>query len=318
SRHFLTQIIDDNETNRKDDENKYAVTRESIRLFDILSGIGVFAAHDTFTTYAADNSSDNNVQEDRKTKDGMPENKRKSNSTVYLIKIVTLSFDFPFYGQLVRNVTVAPTGFIYTGENVHAYIASTQYIAPLMANFDTRLSNDSFVRLNDTGSSFIVLWENVYLPDQQDVGKFTFSTTLHKNGDIVFIFIDHDLIVYEYHRVSFLKTNITNSTIITLKALPTCLEYTDCVSCINHVTAFNCSWCSTVNRCSSCLDRQKQNWIDHDCDDHNVTEEDLCPASVSETPLITSSTTNSTDDSGEKEKEPFDTEPMMNPVSTSM
>ncbi|TMW40462.1 hypothetical protein DOY81_014458, partial [Sarcophaga bullata] len=133
---------------------------------------------------------------------------------------------------------------------------------------------------------------------------------------VFFAFIDHDLIVYEYHRVSFLKTNITNSTIITLKALPTCLEYTDCVSCINHVTAFNCSWCSTVNRCSSCLDRQKQNWIDHDCDDHNVTEEGLCPASVSETPLITSPTTNSTDDYGEKEKEPSDTVKKVEDITT--
>ncbi|TMW40352.1 hypothetical protein DOY81_014569, partial [Sarcophaga bullata] len=32
--------------------------------------------------------------------------------------------------------------------------------------------------------------------------------------------------------------NIQNSTIITLKALPTCLEYTDCASCVNHATAF--------------------------------------------------------------------------------
>ena len=39
-----------------------------------------------------------------------------------------------------------------------------------------------------TGSSFTVIWENVFLPDQQDLGKFTFSTTLHKNGDIVFMY----------------------------------------------------------------------------------------------------------------------------------
>ena len=39
-----------------------------------------------------------------------------------------------------------------------------------------------------TGSSFTVLWESVYLQDKQHVGKFTFSTTLHKNGDIVFTY----------------------------------------------------------------------------------------------------------------------------------
>lgn len=46
---------------------------------------------------------------------------------------------------------MATGGFIYTGDYVHSWLAATQYIAPLMANFDTSLSNDSFVRLNDTG-----------------------------------------------------------------------------------------------------------------------------------------------------------------------
>lgn len=62
-----------------------------------------------------------------------------------------LSFDFPFYGHPVRNVTVATGGFLYTGEYVHSWLAATQYIAPLMANFDTSISNDSFVKLNDNG-----------------------------------------------------------------------------------------------------------------------------------------------------------------------
>jgi len=30
-------------------------------------------------------------------------------------------------------------GFIYLGEQVHAWLAATQYAAPLMANFDSRL-----------------------------------------------------------------------------------------------------------------------------------------------------------------------------------
>ncbi|TMW40351.1 hypothetical protein DOY81_014568 [Sarcophaga bullata] len=128
---------------------------------------------------------------------------------------------------------------LYTGDyvHVHSWLAATQYIAPLMANFDTSLSNDSFVRLNDTGSSFTVIWENVYLQDKQDVGKFTFSTTLHKNGDIVFTYFSVPILVnaiqddkhpvkvglsdayiidkvvyfarrktiYEYHRVNFAK-----------------------------------------------------------------------------------------------------------------
>lgn len=64
---------------------------------------------------------------------------------------VQLSFDFPFYGHPVRNITVATGGFLYTGEYVHSWLAATQYIAPLMANFDTSISNESYVKYYDSG-----------------------------------------------------------------------------------------------------------------------------------------------------------------------
>lgn len=47
--------------------------------------------------------------------------------------------------------------------------------------------------------------------------------------------------IYEYHRVSFGNAQITNSTIIYFTALPTCLQYTDCTSCLNHNTDFTVS-----------------------------------------------------------------------------
>lgn len=64
---------------------------------------------------------------------------------------MSLLFDFPFYGHTIRNITVASGGFLYTGEYVHSWLAATQYIAPLMANFDTSISNDSVVRYLDNG-----------------------------------------------------------------------------------------------------------------------------------------------------------------------
>lgn len=53
---------------------------------------------------------------------------------------------------MVRNVTVATGGFLYTGEYVHSWLAATQYIAPLMANFDTSMSNVSTVKYSDNGN----------------------------------------------------------------------------------------------------------------------------------------------------------------------
>merc|ERR1711872_296940 len=50
---------------------------------------------------------------------------------------INLKFRFPFYGHEVENITIATGGFLYTGDYVHSWLAATQYIAPLMANFDT-------------------------------------------------------------------------------------------------------------------------------------------------------------------------------------
>lgn len=57
-----------------------------------------------------------------------------------------LPFDFPFYGHPITNITVATGGFLYAGDYIHSWLAATQYISPLMANFDTSISNDSFVK----------------------------------------------------------------------------------------------------------------------------------------------------------------------------
>ncbi|XP_017002319.2 plexin domain-containing protein 2 isoform X2 [Drosophila takahashii] len=223
---------------------------------------------------------------------------------------VELKFDFPFYGHYVRNITVATGGFLYTGEYVHSWLAATQYIAPLMANFDTSMSNDSFVRVQDNGTAFVAVWENVTLQDKPDFGKFSFSVTLHQSGDIVFAYlqvptlinsiqdkehpvkvglsdayiIDKHLYfarrktIYEYHRVTFQQGEITNSTIIKLAAQPTCLGYSDCNACINHNTTFTCLWCSALNRCSTGTDRKKHEWIQKGCETAAIRVNSSCPA----------------------------------------
>ncbi|XP_030381871.1 plexin domain-containing protein 2 isoform X2 [Scaptodrosophila lebanonensis] len=223
---------------------------------------------------------------------------------------VELKFDFPFYGHYVRNITVATGGFLYTGEYVHSWLAATQYIAPLMANFDTSISAESHVRLQDNGTAFTVLWENVALQDKPDYGKFTFSATLHQNGNIVFVYyqvptningiqdnqhpvkvglsdayiIDKHLYfsrrktIYEYHRVTFVQQQITNATIIQLTALPTCLGYNDCQSCVNHTTSFTCYWCPIMNRCSTGTDRKKHEWMQKGCDRAAINKSEACPA----------------------------------------
>ncbi|XP_030758392.1 plexin domain-containing protein 2 [Sitophilus oryzae] len=234
---------------------------------------------------------------------------------------IKLSFDFPFYGHYIKNVTVATGGFLYTGNYVHSWLAATQYIAPLMANFDTSLSNDSYIKFVDNGTSFTVEWERVILQDKRKDGEFTFQTTLHKNGDIVFAYKNVPLLIedinddfhpvkvglsdayildrtiffvrrktiYEYHRVAFTKEEIKNLTAIYLKALPTCLDFHNCSSCVNAELSLECKWCPTLNQCSTGKDRNRQEWIDRGCEARNISQLTKCDGIYEESEYINNS-----------------------------
>ncbi|KAH0549864.1 plexin domain-containing protein 2 isoform X1 [Cotesia glomerata] len=241
---------------------------------------------------------------DRKVNDLLSQSHRRAAT-------VKLKFEFLFYGHKVRNITIATGGFLYTGEYVHSWLAATQYIAPLMANFDTRLSNESFVKYADNGTAFTVEWTKVVLQDKPKAGEFTFQVTLFQNGNIVFVYKEMPLSVeeiedkahpvkvglsdayimdrtrffvrkktiYEYHRVHFNHQNITNWTVIYLRALPTCLEMKNCTDCLTKVPEFSCKWCEELNQCSTGIFRHRQGWLDKGCDEKSIKEESSCPAS---------------------------------------
>uniref|UniRef100_H3CJB2 Plexin domain containing 2a n=1 Tax=Tetraodon nigroviridis TaxID=99883 RepID=H3CJB2_TETNG len=209
---------------------------------------------------------------------------------------VTLSFGFPFYGHMLKEVTVAAGGFIYTGDVIHQMLTATQYIAPLMANFDPSLSESSNVLYSDNGTALVVQWNRLPLRDAIGVGTFTFQATLHSDGHIVFTYKEipvvvtaistethpvkvgladafvvlHELeqipdvrrrTIYEYHKVDIPKWRISNYTAVKIFPLPTCLQFTSCGSCFTSQIGFNCSWCSRLqSRCSSGIDRNRQDW----------------------------------------------------------
>ncbi|CAG5103107.1 Similar to Plxdc2: Plexin domain-containing protein 2 (Mus musculus) [Cotesia congregata] len=233
---------------------------------------------------------------DRKVNDLLSQSHRRAAT-------VKLKFEFLFYGHKVRNITIATGGFLYTGEYVHSWLAATQYIAPLMANFDTRLSNES--------TAFTVEWTKVVLQDKPKAGEFTFQVTLFQNGNIAFVYKKMPLSVeeiedkahpvkvglsdayimdrtrffvrkktiYEYHRVHFNHQNITNWTVIYLRALPTCLEMKNCTDCLTKVPEFSCKWCEELNQCSTGTFRHRQGWLEKGCDEKSIKEESSCPAS---------------------------------------
>lgn len=55
------------------------------------------------------------------------------------------------------------------GDQTHSWLAATQYIAPLMANFDTT-SGNATIMYGDDGERMIVEWSNVSLRDNRNGG----------------------------------------------------------------------------------------------------------------------------------------------------
>ncbi|KAM9789407.1 plexin domain-containing protein 2 [Neosynchiropus ocellatus] len=168
---------------------------------------------------------------------------------------VKLSFAFPFYGHLLTDVTVAAGGFVYTGEATHSMLSATQYIAPLMADFDPGLSDLSSVFYFDNGSALVVQWSQVRLRDDPSLGAFTFQAALLSDGRMVFAYREvpvrissleakHHPVkvgvsdafvvinaleqipdarrrtIYEYHKVDVLKSSVSSRTAVELRPLP--------------------------------------------------------------------------------------------------
>ncbi|XP_058714197.1 plexin domain-containing protein 1 isoform X2 [Poecile atricapillus] len=213
---------------------------------------------------------------------------------------IVLSFDFPFYGHLLRQVTIATGGFIFVGDVIHRMLTATQYIAPLMANFNPSYSRNSTVQYLDNGTVFVVQWDKVYLQGKEDMGSFTFQAALHSSGRIVFGYKEipvpvlqisasqHPVkaglsdafmvlnpspdvpesrrrTIYEYHRVELDTSRITSLSAVEFTPLPTCLQHQSCEMCVSSELTFNCSWCHVLQRCSSGFDRYREEWLSYGC-----------------------------------------------------
>uniref|UniRef100_A0A8C6XKU8 Plexin domain containing 2 n=1 Tax=Naja naja TaxID=35670 RepID=A0A8C6XKU8_NAJNA len=217
---------------------------------------------------------------------------------------VNLSFDFPFYGHFLREITVATGGFIYTGEVVHQMLTATQYIAPLMANFDPSVSRNSTVRYFDNGTALVVQWDHVHLQDNYNLGSFTFQATLLNDGRIIFGYkeipvsvtqissTNHPVkvglsdafvvlhriqqipnvrrrTIYEYHKVELQMSKVTNLSAVEMIPLPMKLLSLLFFPLYPSNPCFTGIRLILISflflRCSSGFDRHRQDWVDNGC-----------------------------------------------------
>lgn len=70
-------------------------------------------------------------------------------------------------------------GFIYTGEVMHQLLTATQYVAPLMANFDPSLSKNSSVFYFDNGKRV-----RLFLNESVSVYQSIICAYLHPQGPL--------------------------------------------------------------------------------------------------------------------------------------
>ena len=54
---------------------------------------------------------------------------------------------------ILNCLTIA--GFLYMSDFLHQWLTATQYIAPLMANFDTQIGNNSLIHYMDNGEKVL-------------------------------------------------------------------------------------------------------------------------------------------------------------------
>ncbi|KTG01703.1 hypothetical protein cypCar_00017036 [Cyprinus carpio] len=181
---------------------------------------------------------------------------------------VNLSFDFPFYGHLLREVTVATggTALVVQWDHVHLQDSYNQGSFTFQA---TLHSDGRIVFAYKEVPVQIAKISSVNHPVK--VGLSDAFVVVHKIQQIPNV---RRKTIYEYHRVELLKTKITSGTAVEMMPLPTCLQFTSCTSCIESQINFNCSWCHRLNRCSSGFDRHRQDWVDNSCPDE--TKDNAC------------------------------------------
>uniref|UniRef100_A0A8C6VP56 Plexin domain containing 1 n=1 Tax=Naja naja TaxID=35670 RepID=A0A8C6VP56_NAJNA len=204
---------------------------------------------------------------------------------------VILSFDFPFYGHYLRQVTIATGGFIFMGDVIHRMLTATQYIAPLMANFNPGYSRNSTIKYFDNGTMFVVQWDQVYLEGKEDKGCFIFQTALYNSGRIVFGYKEVSVLleisstqhpvkaglsdafmilnsspesqhrtIYEYHRVELDTSKITNASAVEFLPLPIKTSFNKYHFCFS-ISSYAFFFC----RCSNGLDRYREEWLEYGC-----------------------------------------------------
>ncbi|CAB3372987.1 Hypothetical predicted protein [Cloeon dipterum] len=198
----------------------------------------------------------------------------------------TLSFDFPYYGTIIRSLKLDIDGRICMGKMGFPDDDCVSNIAPL----GTKLffpGDNSYIKYLDTGKSFTVQWGNVdfYPPFYVFEQNASFQVTLYEDGTVQLVYKQMMTSVFDVVNDNFISDvtigmrdsfkleagrnnvdvkpygvielknllspdfGIDSGTVITMKPLPICNMFTSHESCERSRKLAKCLWCPRLARC---------------------------------------------------------------------
>ncbi|RMC01385.1 hypothetical protein DUI87_21823 [Hirundo rustica rustica] len=152
-------------------------------------------------------------------------------------------------------------------------LTATQYIAPLMANFNPGFSRNSTVQYLDNGTVFVVQWDKVYLQGKEDLGSFTFQAALHRSGRIVFGYKEIPVPILRISASQHpVKAGISDAFMV-LSPSPdvpeprrrTIYEYHRVELDTSRIGSLSAVEFHPAAQCSSGFDRYREEWLSYGC-----------------------------------------------------
>ncbi|KAM6210281.1 plexin domain-containing protein 2 isoform 2-T2 [Sarcoramphus papa] len=196
---------------------------------------------------------------------------------------VNLSFDFPFYGHFLREITVATGGTALVVQWDHVHLQDNYNLGSF--TFQATLLNDGRIIFGYKEIP-VAVTQISSTNHPVKVGLSDAFVVVHRIQQIPNV---RRRTIYEYHRVELQMSKITNLSAVEMIPLPTCLQFTSCAPCVTAQIGFNCSWCSKLQRCSSGFDRHRQDWVDSGCPEES--KDKICEKNVDTTETPPYSTT---------------------------
>ncbi|XP_074796603.1 plexin domain-containing protein 1 isoform X2 [Natator depressus] len=172
---------------------------------------------------------------------------------------VILSFDFPFYGHHLRQITIATGGTVFVVQWNKVYLHGKEDIGSF--TFQAALHSEGRIVFGYKEIPMSVL-EISATQHPVKAGLSDAFMLLNPSPDIP---ESRRRTIYEYHRVELDTSKVTSVSAVEFTPLPTCLQHQSCDMCVTSELTFNCSWCHVLQRCSSGFDRYREEWLSHGC-----------------------------------------------------